>query len=168
MPDTEEAAEKAANELLAASRVGIDTETRPVFRKGVVHPVALVQLALPEVVYLFRLNIYGLHDGIRELLESPDIQKIGIAQKDDAKELRRDFDCHPEGLVDLNDLCRDYGYQNGGARNLCAMILGKRISKSQQTSNWEAKTLSPAQQRYAATDAWICLEMYEKLLEREK
>lgn len=166
--ETEEQFEAAAERLQQAERVGIDTETRPAFRKGQSFPVALLQIALEDIVYLVRLNKHGMPDGFRKLLENPDIPKIGIAQRDDSRELKRDFDCQIQNTIDLNVLCRKLGYKSIGARKLCALILGKRISKSQQTSNWEAPTLKSAQMAYAATDAWICLEMYNRLQDQKE
>lgn len=154
---------EAAERMREAARIGIDTETRPAFRKGQSYPVALLQLALADIVYLVRLNRHGLPTGFREVLENPNIQKVGIAQKDDVRELKRDFGCQPEGILDLNIICRDLGYKSIGARKLAALILGKRISKSQQTTNWERPELSRRQMVYAATDAWICREIYERL-----
>lgn len=166
LPTTEDEFEAAAQQLLVAEVIGMDTETRPTFRKGAAaRPVALIQLALPDVVYLIRLNHHGLPAGIRAVLEDASIKKIGIGTRDDVRELKRDFDCELKGVVDLNSVCKGLGYKSIGARKLTALILGKRISKSQQTSNWENQTLTPAQIGYAATDAWICQEMYGLLPE---
>lgn len=162
--ETADQFEAAAARLSQAACIGIDTETKPTFRKGAApKAVALIQLALPDIVYLLRLNQHGLPDGIRAVLEREDIKKIGIGTRDDVRELKRDFDCALRGVVDLNSLCKQLGYQSIGARKLTALILGKRISKSQQTSDWEKSTLSPAQVAYAATDAWICQEIYSRL-----
>ncbi|MFT5682228.1 MAG: ribonuclease D [Myxococcota bacterium] len=163
-PTTDAGFAEAAARLAAATVIGIDTETRPTFRKGVpARPVALIQLALPDVVYLIRLNNHGLPDGIRAVLGDASIKKIGIGTRDDVRELKRDFNCELRGVVDLNSLCKGLGYKSIGARKLTALILGKRISKSQQTSNWENPELTRAQVGYAATDAWICQAMYAKL-----
>ena len=51
---------------------------------------------------------------------------------------------------------------------MAAIVLGVRVSKSQQLSNWEAETLSDAQVNYAAVDAWVCRQMYLKLLSTPK
>jgi len=156
----------AGDRMSASPEIGIDTETRPAFRKGQVFKVALIQLALPDVVYLLRLNQHGLPDPIRHVLENPTIAKIGIAQKDDVRELKRDFDCALSNVTDLNILCKKIGYKSIGARKLVALIMEKRISKGQQTSNWECPKLTDRQMEYAATDAWVCLEMHNILRER--
>ena len=164
MLESPEDAQEAAARLSAAAYIGIDTETKPTFRKGAAQrPVALLQLALPDVVYLLRLNHHGLFDSIRAVLESESIAKIGIGTRDDVRELQRDFGCSLRGVVDLNTLCTRLGYKSIGARKLTALILGYRISKSQQTSDWEKPALTPAQIAYAATDAWVCQAMYAKL-----
>lgn len=164
MLESPQEAQEAAARLSAAAYIGIDTETKPTFRKGATQrPVALLQLALPDVVYLLRLNHYGLFDSIRAVLESESVEKIGIGTRDDVRELQRDFGCSLRGVVDLNTLCTQLGYKSIGARKLTALILGRRISKSQQTSDWEKPALTAAQIAYAATDAWVCQAMYAQL-----
>jgi ribonuclease D len=162
--ETEEAIEAAAKKLSQSSLIGIDTETKPNFRKGQMNKVALIQLALVDVVYLLQLKRFGMPASISDILENPEIKKIGIATAQDVKELRRDYPpCSVAGVVDLNKLSKSMGFKSAGARKLTALILGFRISKRQQMSNWEQKVLTPAQRRYAATDAWVCLEMYKRL-----
>jgi ribonuclease D len=155
-----EAIENIENENI----IGVDTETKPTFKKGALNKTALVQIATGKKVYLFRLNKMGLPYSLVRIFENPEIQKIGIAVLQDMKELSdqfREFQYH--NVTDLNILCKNLNFQNIGARNLTAMILGFRISKRQQTSNWEALQLSEGQLRYAATDAWIAREVYLKL-----
>lgn len=141
--------------------IGVDTETRPTFRKGVLNKTALIQIATRNRVYLFRLNRIGLPFSLINIFENPKIQKIGIAILQDMKELSDQF--HPfkyNNVIDLNILCKTLKFENIGARNLTAMLLGFRISKRQQTSNWEADTLNESQLRYAATDAWVARQIY--------
>ena len=157
----------AIHNLSKAQTIGIDTETKPSFTKGKVNRVALLQLAIPSVVYLIRLNTIGLPPGIANILEDPKILKIGIATRDDKKELHRDFGCQPQNVLDLNQYAKKLGFVSIGARKLTALVLGKRISKSQQTSNWEKEKLSHRQILYAATDAWICLEIYQTLQSKQ-
>ena len=161
--DSEENLDDAVEMLSAAKEIGIDTETKPTFAKGEQNTTALLQMALPNVVYIFRLNKVGMPSGVAKVLEDPKILKIGIATKDDKRELYRDFGCQPQNVLDLNKYVKPLGFISIGARKLTALVLGKRISKSQQTSNWEAKKLSHRQILYAATDAWICLEIHRKL-----
>ncbi len=144
--------------------LGFDTETKPSFRKGVINQVSLLQLSTAEQAFLFRLNEIGLPDSIRNLLEREHIVKIGAAVHDDLKGLSKLTDSfYPKSFFDLNDELKKVGFSNVGVRNLSGMVLGIRISKSEQVSNWEAQILSERQQRYAATDAWACLEIFKKL-----
>ncbi|MDW8330679.1 MAG: 3'-5' exonuclease, partial [Cyclobacteriaceae bacterium] len=139
---------------------GFDTETRPVFVKGKRNKVALLQLALPHKVFLIRLTHTGIPDVLVDYFEDEQQLKIGIAVRDDVKALQRLRRFTPQGFVELTALTKAAGYTGEGIRSLTAQILGHRISKSAQTSNWEAPTLTEKQLRYAATDAWVCLEMY--------
>lgn len=145
--------------------IGIDTETKPSFKKGVSHNTSLVQIACSEEVFLFRLNQIGFPPELKAIFENKRIQKIGIAIAQDLKEIKQQFESfNPQEFIDLNVLCKKIGFENIGAKNLSAMILGFSISKRQQTSNWENIALTPAQISYAATDAWICREIYLKLM----
>lgn len=144
--------------------IGVDTETRPTFTKGVLNKTALIQIATRGKAYLFRLNKMGFPSGLIRIFENPEIQKIGIAVLEDMKELSDQYrPFQHNNVTDLNILCKTLDFKNIGARNLTAMVLGFRISKRQQTSNWEAKELSEGQLRYAATDAWVAREVYLKL-----
>ncbi len=141
--------------------IGVDTETRPSFKKGTLNKTALIQIATKNKVYLFRLNKMGFPYALANIFENPKIQKIGIAILQDMKELSEQF--HPfkhNNFTDLNVLCKTLKFENIGARNLTAMLLGFRISKRQQTSNWEANSLNESQLAYAATDAWVAREIY--------
>ena len=154
--------------LNSAKILGFDTETKPAFRKGEFYPVALLQLSTPEVAYLFRLNKIGLPKSIVRLFENPNISIVGIGIRDDIKDLKKLRDFEPKGFVDLNELGSQLGFESIGARNFSGMFMKHRISKSQQVSNWENPVLTDSQIRYAATDAWICLEIYEKMCLIEK
>lgn len=159
----EEIAE-AVQELKAFRRLGFDTETRPAFRKGVSYDVALLQLSTLDKAYLFRLNQIGFPSEVQAILEDPKIVKIGAAVRDDLKALKKlSPGFRPASFFDLNEELKRIGFLNVGVRNLSAMVLNIRISKSEQVSNWEGETLSDKQQLYAATDAWACLEIFETL-----
>lgn len=143
--------------------IGFDTETRPSFKKGIQHPCSLVQLAFKDEVVLFRLNKIGFPNILEEFLIHQEQKKIGIAIRDDLRQLLEFGAFKPAAFVDLNELAPSIGFENIGAKSLTAMILGKKISKRQQVSNWEAHDLSDAQILYAATDAWICREIFLEL-----
>lgn len=147
--------------------IGFDTETRPTFRKGQFNHVSLLQLSTVNQAFLFRLNSIGFPDSLRSLLEKENLVKIGAAVHDDIKALRKlTSSFHPHSFFDLNDELKKVGFHNVGVRNLCGMVLKMRISKAEQVSNWEAEKLSEKQMRYAATDAWACLEIF-KVLQQE-
>ncbi|MCL6260341.1 3'-5' exonuclease domain-containing protein 2 [Aquiflexum sp. TKW24L] len=162
--DKKEQIKEVIDEISRHELVGFDTETRPSFTKGTQHQVALLQLATDDVAFLIRLNQIGMPGILKELLEAKNIVKVGAAVHDDLKalkKLRAGF--LPENFFDLNEELKKVGFQNVGVRNLAAMVLNVRISKSEQVSNWEAQSLTEKQLLYAATDAWVCREIYRKL-----
>jgi len=159
---------EAMNIVRQCAVCGFDTESLPSFKKGETHGVALLQIATQEVVFLIRLNKTGLTSDIVRFFEDPKICKVGIALRDDMQRLNKLHPIAPKNMIDLNEYCPKLGFESIGAKKLAALILGFRISKGQQTSNWELPTLSQAQQIYAATDAWICREIYLKLIDNEQ
>jgi len=154
---------KIAKEIAKYKVLGFDTETRPSFKKGQSYKLALLQLATPQKVYLIRTHYTGLTQEIRDVFENPNIIKAGVAIRDDIKALQTLTTFTPTSFVELASMSKAAGFQVESVKKLTALILGFRISKSAQTSNWEAPTLTEKQIEYAATDAWVCLELYEKL-----
>ena len=149
--------------------IGFDTETRPTFSPGQQrYGVALLQLSGPEKAYLFRVNTMGMHRRLCNLLADNRIIKVGAAIHDDIRGLQKLKEFEPGNFVDLQKIVWEYGIRDKSVKKMAAIILGFRISKTQQLSNWEAESLSESQCRYAATDAWVCREMYLKLLRSEK
>lgn len=145
--------------------IGFDTETKPVFTPHAHRcSTALLQLSSEKEAFLFRLQELGLPDELAAILADPDITKIGAAVHDDILGLQRYTKFEPKRFVDLQRIGERYGIQDKSVKKMSAIILEKHVSKSQQCSNWEAETLSEAQQMYAAIDAWICVVMYKKLL----
>lgn len=157
---------KAVKEIEKYDVVGFDTETRPSFKRGQVYQVALLQLAVPKKVFLIRVNHTGMTDEIKNLFENKKIMKAGVGIRDDLKALQKLKPFEPEGFFDLSTLAKKAGLQVESVKKLTALLLGFRISKSAQTSNWEAPTFTQKQIEYAATDAWVCLELYEKLRQK--
>ncbi|MBN2068074.1 MAG: 3'-5' exonuclease domain-containing protein 2 [Opitutales bacterium] len=151
----------AVEKLRKCGVLGFDTETRPTFRKGQNHPAALLQLATEDEVYLFQLlQLKALEGGLVELLADPSIVKAGVAVRDDIKKLQDIQPFEPGGFVELADITQRAGIINTGLRSLAAILLGIRISKSAQISNWAKPELSLAQIHYAATDAWVSRRLY--------
>lgn len=155
--------ERAMSEINQFDLVGFDTEAKPTFQKGQIRNISLIQVATEEKVYLLRTHHIGVIDSLHDFLENERIKKVGIGLLDDFNLLNRLRAFEPKGFIDLNDTFQELGAENIGARNLAAMVLDIRISKSAQTSNWEAEQLAQKQIKYAATDAWICLEIHKKL-----
>jgi len=143
--------------------LGFDTETRPAFTKGEHYPPALIQLAGETDVFIFQIKHHILFRDLIDIFTDPNIVKAGVAINYDIAELRKVVEFEPAGFVDLGDIAHEFGIQNHGLRGLTAVLLGFRISKGASTSNWENRTLTPAQITYAATDAWVGRKLYIKL-----
>jgi ribonuclease D len=158
--------EEAVDFLEDQHIIGFDTETKPSFKKGQFNHVSLLQLSTSEQAFLFRLNKIGFPSPLRNLMEKENLVKIGAAVNDDLKGLGKLTDSfYPQSFFDLNDELKKVGFHNVGVRNLSGMVLKIRISKSEQVSNWESEILTERQQRYAATDAWACLKIFNVLRE---
>lgn len=161
--------DKAVRYLKRQQVLGFDTETRPTFSPDQ-HSTgtALLQLSGGGKAFLFRLKKIGLPRPLAAILANPNIVKVGAATLDDVRGLQKITPFSPRGFVDLQSIVNEYGIRDKSVKKMTAIILGVKISKAQQLSNWEADRLSESQQRYAATDAWVCREMYLKLLASEK
>mgnify|MGYP003295217785 CR=1 FL=1 len=143
--------------------LGFDTETRPSFRKGRPHKVALLQVATKDECFLFRLHRTGFTPEMVELFENPDILKIGLSIKDDIHQLSAICEFNPANVLELQSYVKDYKIADNSLQKVYAIVFGKRISKSQRLTNWEAETLTEAQKAYASLDALACLQIYETL-----
>ena len=157
---TREDLEHALTDIRSERVVGLDTETRPAFRKGESHLPCLVQAATARAVYLFQLGSAEAYPVLTELVEDPRIVKAGVALAYDLRSLKRVFPFEESSIVDLGLIARGAGGSQTGLRNLAGIFLGFRIPKGNRTSNWAARQLSPAQITYAATDAWACRELF--------
>ena len=156
-------ADRAVDYLMQQDILGFDTETRPSFRKGQIHQVALLQVATHDTCFLFRLNRIGITPSIQRLLEDQHITKVGLSLQDDLRMLRLRSDFTPGTFIELQKEIKDIGIQDMSLQKIYANLFGGKIAKNQQLSNWEADTLSEAQQRYAATDAWACIRIHEEI-----
>lgn len=156
---------KIKPELFLDKILGFDTETKPTFKKGMANrtPVSLLQLSNASKTYLFRLNKIPLCDELVELLRSPEYTKVGVSIQNDIRSLRKLHPFEPAGFVDLQSVVARFGIKDMSLRKLAAIVLGCRISKAAQLSNWSAKNLTDKQIHYAATDAWISREIFIKL-----
>lgn len=145
--------------------LGVDTEARPSFQRGIHYPTALVQIASTERCYLFRLTHVGMPQALADVFADPKICKVGLAFRDDINGLRRRRNFTPANCVDLQSMVGQYGIMDLGLQKIFAICFGKKISKAQQLTNWENTHLTPEQARYASTDAWATLLIYLDLLQ---
>jgi ribonuclease D len=152
------------NVLQQEKLLGFDTETKPSFKKGRQNSLAMLQISTADTCYLVRINKVGLHDEIMHLLANPSIVKVGLSLRDDMSAINKVRHFKPAGFIDLQQIVGEYGIEDKSLKKLSAILLGIKISKSQQTSNWENETLTEPQKLYAATDAWVCREMYLRLM----
>lgn len=161
--------DQALRYLKKQTVLGFDTESRPTFSPDQhSNGTALLQLSGSGKAYLFRIKKCGLPRPLASILANPRILKVGAATQDDVRGLQKVAGFSPKGFIDLQNIVWEYGIRDKSVKKMAAIILGVKISKAQQLSNWEAEHLSDGQRRYAATDAWVCREMYLKLLGSEK
>ncbi|MBQ8225547.1 MAG: 3'-5' exonuclease domain-containing protein 2 [Bacteroides sp.] len=163
--NTPQEAEQAVAYLKRQTLLGIDTETRPSFSRGQIHKVALLQVADEKHCFLFRLNLTGLTLPIILLLENPGITKVGLSLKDDFHMLKQRAPFKEKGIIELQEFVRPFGIREMSLQKIYGILFGEKISKTQRLTNWEADRLTQAQQLYAATDAWSCLQIYNLLQE---
>lgn len=161
--DSLEGVKKYVPFLLKEKVLGFDTETRPAFKKGKKNAVSLLQFSTRFHAFLFRVGTIGLPDLLVRLLEDEEIIKVGAAVHDDLADLRELKDFSPAGFLDLQKYVGAFGIENKALARMAGIVLGFRISKSQQLSNWDAPELSGPQKLYAATDAWVCYRIYKEL-----
>ena len=166
--DQEEQVAEAVAYLRTQKTVGVDTEARPSFQRGIHYPTALVQIASHERCYLFRLTHIGMPQELADFFADETVCKVGLAFKDDINGLRRRRNFTPANCIDIQKMVTQYGIFDMGLQKLFAICFGKKISKTQQLTNWENSHLTPEQARYASTDAWATLLIYEDLLAHEQ
>ena len=160
---SESEAAKAVDYLLSQPVIGIDTETRPSFRKGGKYYVSLLQVSSRDICFLFRLKHTGMCEPIVRLLEDTTVPKIGLSLHDDIRQLHEVAQFEPGYYIELQQKVKDFGVEDLSLQKLFANFFGERISKGQRLTNWEADVLSESQKRYAATDAWACILLYEEM-----
>lgn len=158
--DTDEDLARALIDIQRETLLGFDTETKPVFKAGVSHPPALVQLAGEEQAWIFQLRKLTKLNELFAVLSNPAIVKAGVALADDLKKLKELHQFQPAAFAEVGDLAKKLGYTQTGLRTLAGLVLGFRVSKREQRSNWARSQLTPSQITYAATDAWVSRELY--------
>ena len=160
---SESEAERAVDYLLSQDIIGIDTETRPSFRRGTLYKVALLQVSSRDVCFLFRLNHIKMCALVKRLLEDTTVLKVGLSLHDDVTALNKLEKFTPGNFFDIQDHVSEIGIEDLSLQKIYANLFGGKISKSQRLTNWEADILSDGQKVYAATDAWSCIKIYEEL-----
>lgn len=167
--DKQEQVPFACEKLQAESIIGFDTETKPSFKKGISHKVSLLQLSTDNECFLFRLNkLDGIPKDLLDVLTNTDIKIIGLSIKDDFKAIRKLINFKSSQFIEIQALVKSYGIEDQSLQKIYAILFNKKIAKGQRLSNWEKEELTPAQQMYAAIDAWACVRIYKELLSREK
>lgn len=160
---TEKEANKAVDYLLKFPVVGFDTETRPSFKKGQSYKVSLLQVSTDDTCFLFRLNHMGFPTSIAEFFASTEVMKVGLSLRDDFNALRKRANIQPDNYIDLQSLVGNFGIEDVSLQKIYAILFQKKISKGQRLTNWEAEALTDSQEKYAALDAWACLQIYKEL-----
>lgn len=166
--DKPELVDAAVAALNQCREIGFDTESKPAFQRGINNSIALLQLASADTAYLFRLKMIGQHQGLKELLENDKIAKIGLSVHDDFHSLNEWMECRPQHFIELQKYVCAYGIEEKSLQKIYAIIFRQKMSKRQRLSNWDAPTLSDAQELYAAIDAWACLDIYHQLIRSSK
>ena len=162
--NSEREADKAVPFLLSKDILGVDTETRPSFKKGQQHKVSLLQVATEDVCFLFRLNYIGMVTSVISLLSNTDVPMVGLSWHDDLAALQKRMEFKPGLFIDIQDIIGDIGIEDKSLQKLYANIFKQKISKRQRLTNWDADVLSDKQMSYAATDAWACIRLYKEIL----
>lgn len=156
--------EKAVNYLLSSDILGVDTETRPSFKRGEMFKVSLLQVSNRDTCFLFRLNYTGITPALKRLLEDKTVLKVGLSWHDDILMLKKRCDFVPGLFLDLQDIVGSVGIEDRSLQKLYANVFGQKISKRQRLTNWEVDVLTDKQKMYAATDAWSCINLYEEIM----
>lgn len=162
--NSEREADKAVPFLLSKDILGVDTETRPSFKKGQQHKVSLLQVATEDICFLFRLNYIGMVTSVISLLSNTDVPMVGLSWHDDLAALQKRIEFKPGLFIDIQDIIGDIGIEDKSLQKLYANIFKQKISKRQRLTNWDADVLSDKQMSYAATDAWACVRLYKEIL----
>ncbi|RHJ95400.1 3'-5' exonuclease [Parabacteroides bouchesdurhonensis] len=163
--DTTAEANKAVEYLLKYPKVGFDTETRPSFKKGQHYKISLMQISTEDTCFLFRLNRIDIPEPLEYFLRTEDTMKIGLSLRDDFAAMRKRTSVEPTNFLDLQKFVGKFGIEDASLQKIYAILFSKKISKGQRLTNWDADVLTDSQKKYAALDAWACLQIYNLLNE---
>lgn len=145
--------------------VAIDTETMGL--NPVRDRLCLVQLSAGDGV----CHLVQLRDGafaapnLKALLVDPEVTKLFHFARFDLAALKYylGVECRPVYCTKIaSKLTRTFTDRHG-LKDLCRELIGKDLSKQQQSSDWGAETLTPEQLKYAASDVLYLHEIRRKL-----
>ncbi|KAM7227229.1 hypothetical protein CapIbe_021642 [Capra ibex] len=149
--------------------VGFDIEWPPVYKKGTLGRVALIQLCVSDSkCYLFHIpSMLVFPQGLKMLLENEAIRKAGVGIEQDQWKLLRDFDVKLKSIVELTDVANEKlkCIETWSLNGLVKYLFGKQLLKDRsiRCSNWSKFPLTEDQKVYAATDAYAGFIIYQKL-----
>ena len=71
-------------------------------------------------------------------------------------------------IIDLVDIYQHKFLEKAGSlKDTCEKILGIKICKYEQISDWGKRPLKQSQLHYAAIDALVCVSLYKKMVENK-
>eukprot|EP00731_Ephydatia_muelleri_P029533 Em0021g56a len=159
------------SKLVRSKVLGFDTETKPNFVAStkVPRPPALVQLACNDLCIIWRLQRCGSSRSetipplLADILTSSDILKVGHAATNDAIDLLKHYSVNTRNVLDTYHFATKLQLSVFSLQGLVAVLMGRRLCKSQKTSNWEKWVLTDSQVKYASADAWASLKIYQAM-----
>lgn len=159
--------ESAIRKIRKARFVGFDTETKPTFKKEV-RPDGphVIQFATLEDAFIVQVNKSAPMEFLRQVIESPEIVKVGFGLKSDRAPLRRKLGVTLTTTVELAQAVRKLGYRQAvGVKAAVAIVLQRKLPKQKAltTSNWALPKLDHRQLQYAANDAHAALVVFYAL-----
>lgn len=156
-------------EAMKDGAVGLDCEWVQV--KGSRRPVALLQMATSSgLCVLIRLShLKGTTlPNLKEFLRDDTVLKVGVGTIEDSDYLYQDYNLQVQGCIDLRHLVllKEELKGNGGGHHLglsalAKAFLGITLDKDWRVraSDWEADILSKRQEKYAADDALVGMQL---------
>jgi ribonuclease D len=156
----------------ASNIVALDSETMGLNPKR--DKLCLVQISNgDEVCHLVKIDLYTEKPlNLINILKNNKIQKIFHYARFDVAVFKYNFKINIKNIYCTkiaSKLVRTYTDKHG-YKDLCSELLGKSISKTEQSSDWGGE-LTKEQQKYAATDVLYLHKLKDKLdmmLLREK
>ena len=156
--------DETIDSLSASDKLAFDTESDSFYRYH--ERVCLMQFSDSSRDYIYDPLSHGLVPKLRTVLEASDRTVFLHGGDFDVLSMRRDFDLKFGKLFDTLIAARCLGITSFGLASLLESILGIKISKSEQRSDWGRRPLTDKQIRYARQDTSDLLRLAESLSER--